>query len=435
MSQKTKTTRISLDELQAAVSRIRKYFDGFKKIYVGRDHTIDLVMYAILQKMHTLFFGVPGTAKTALPTSIFNGIEHEGTTFEVQMTAFMAEDAIFGPYNIKRMREEGILEHNTAGMLPEAGFAILDEILDANPAVLRSLLSSLNERRMMKGRQVLDIPLHMAYCATNIDPYLFLKKYPQAWAVFDRIAFIDRIGYLEDPNQVVEMVKMFQYRTSLDSKNKLNIADINAVCDYVLLPPTLIQDQLVLMKYGEAIIEYREKRKEKMKELESEALKNVQNKEYDVDYQGIIFSDISDRRVCWASQMLEVNAVLNGRIKVLPEDLHAAHFMLGTSSIEEQIWKEIIDKKVQEIEELKKNQLSDLQRQQIELMRGQFEDIRSAGHDLDVRVNGISTLRVQISQIKPENETVADMFNKLKDDVEKYNEDLGKEVLRSKGLE
>ncbi len=421
-------------QLEEIVTKLKKYFDSFKNIYTGRERTIDIIMYAMLQKAHTLFFGVPGTAKTSIPNSIFQGITKSGTTFEVQMTAFMAEDALFGPYNIKKMRDEGILEHNVQGMLPEATFALFDEMLDANPAVLRSLLSSLNERQMVKGRQVLDLPLHMAYCATNIDPYVFLKRNPQAWAVFDRISFLDRISYLDTADEISEMVKRFQYRTTMYSQETIDISDINALCDYILLPPTLIQDQLVLMKYAEAVVEYRQKRAEKMLELEKESQQKMQNREYDIDYKGIIFSQISDRRICWASQMLEVNAVLNGRIKVQPEDMYAAHFLLGTSEVEKEIWDAVVKVKIEEINELKRNQLSDLQQKQIQHFRDQFEDIRKAGHDLEVRVNGIGTLIMQIGQLKPENEVVADLFNKLKEDVEAYKKVISQELLDSKGL-
>jgi hypothetical protein len=432
MSTKQVSTRVSPEELKTLIKQVNDYFDQFKKIYVGRESVIDRVKYAMLQKAHVLFFGVPGTSKTAIAKSIFAGIT-SSTEFSLQMTAFLAEDAIFGPYNIKKMREEGTLEHNVEKMLPQANFANLDEFLDANPAVLRSLLSALNERQMVKGRQVLDIPLHVAYCSTNVDPYLFMRRNPQAWAVFDRIAFIDRISYLDKADDISEMVKRFQYRTSSTPKNTLDLSALNSICDYVLLPPTLIQDQIIFMKYAEAAIEYRKKRKEKMIELDEQATSNSKG-EFDIDYQGIIFQDVSDRRICWASHMMEVNAVLNGRIQVLPEDMYSAHFVLGSSEIEKQIWYEIIGQKVEEIADLKMNQLSDLQLQQLENLKNQFEDIRGNGHDLETRVNGVATLVMQLNAIQPENDTVKGTFDTLKTSVEEYKQKVSDELLQSKGL-
>jgi MoxR-like ATPase len=417
-------TRISHQDLKVAVKKINDYFDSLNKIYVGREKIIELVKYAMLQKSHAIFFGHPGTSKTAIADSMLSGIT-SATKFEVQLTAFMAEDGIFGPYNIKKMRDEGILEHNVEHMLPQADFAIFDEILDASSQVLRSLLSSMNERRMVKGRQVLDLPLHLAYCATNIDPYVYLKRNPQAWAVFDRISFIGQVDYLDKAEDISEMIKRFQYRTSRVPSKTLDLSVINSVCDYILFPPTIIQDQIIFIKFAEAVIEYRKLRKEKMKELEESG--DV------VNYQGMIFSDISDRRVCWASQMLEVNAVLAGRIHVVPEDMIAAHFVLCTSPIEEKIWKEIISQKVLEIHELKKNELSDLQLKNLGHLKDQFEEIVSEG-DLETRINGIATLILQMQAIKPENETVDNLFTALKTRVDEYQVKVGEELLSSKGL-
>ncbi len=425
-------TRVSPEDLKKNVAKVERYFDSLKKIYVGRDKVIELIKFAMLQKANLLFFGVPGTAKSAISDSLFAGIT-TSTQFKVQITAFMAEDAIFGPYNIKKMREEGVLEHNTDGMLPTANFANFDEFLDANPAVLRSLLSSLNEKTMVKGRQVLDLPLHLAYCSTNIEPYVFLRKNPQAWAVFDRISFLDRIDYLENTEDIAEMVKRFQYRTSNIPKESIDLSVINSICDFIIFPPTLIQDQLILIKYAEAVVEYRSARKVAMKKIEEDSKANNQSI-FDIDYQGMLFQEISDRRICWASQMMEVTAVLDGRIKVLPEDMLSCHYMLGTSKIEEDIWNEICKKKIEEISEMRKNELSELQRQQLENLRGQFEDIRDNGHDLDTRVNGVSTLKTQLLVIKPENAEVEKLFDALKLDVDNYVEKVSEEVLQEKGL-
>lgn len=427
-------TRISPSELKEVVKKIRAYFDSFKNIYVGRDRTIDLVLYAMLQKAHLLFFGVPGTAKTAIADSIFEGITG-AKKFTTQFTAFMSDDAIFGPLNIKKMREEGIYEHNTMGMLPEANLASLDEILDANPAVFRSLLSVLNERRMVKGRQVLDVPLHLAYCATNVDPFLYLKRNPQAWAVFDRITFLDRIHYLDNSTDLAEMVRRFQYKVTADTNLSIDLEMVNAVCDYILLPPTLIQDQLIFRHYGNAILEYRLKRREMIKGYEKELLERQRNGDMEVISNGVIFSEISDRRVCWASHMFEVHAVLDGRIEVLPEDMYAADLVLCTSDDERAIWKEIIDRNIEEIKETKKNTLSEMQLNTLMNLQQQFTVLRNDSHEIETRVNGVATLCHQLENIHPEGKDANDLFKELHAEIEKYKEQVTAEYLKYKGLD
>src|SRR5690606_41028061 len=53
---------------------------------------------------------------------------------------------------------EGDLVTNTDGMLPEADIVFLDELLNANSAILNSLLMALNERIFRRGRETRAIP-------------------------------------------------------------------------------------------------------------------------------------------------------------------------------------------------------------------------------------------------------------------------------------
>ena len=55
------------------------------------------------------------------------------------MTRFTEPNEIFGPFDIRKLRD-GELVTNTEGMLPEASFVFLDELLNANSAILNSLL-------------------------------------------------------------------------------------------------------------------------------------------------------------------------------------------------------------------------------------------------------------------------------------------------------
>lgn len=430
----TTSTRIPEAELHQAVTRVRKYFDTFKNIYVGRERVIELFLYAMLQKSHLLFFGVPGTAKSAIAESVFRGIDN-APEFSIQMSAFTSEDAVFGPINLRTLKEEGTQIHNVEKMLPTATFAALDEILDANPAVLRSMLSVLNERKFIKGRQILDVPLHLAYCSTNIDPYQFMKRNPQAWAVFDRINFLDRISYLDKAEDIAEMVKRFQYKTSAFSTERIDFSDIQAICDYILFPPTLIQDKLIFMKYGEAVDMYRKKRKEKMQELEKASQeKESRGESTENHFDGIIFSEISDRRICWASHMMEVNAVLDGRTKVEPKDMYAAHFVLGTSETEKLIWEEIIATKIEEIKTLRKNEVSTMQADLLEHFREQLETMKRNTDDPETQANGIATLLKQINEIIPDNDQVTTIHQTLKVDAEKFKEEAVDAFLKSKNF-
>jgi MoxR-like ATPase len=59
---------------------------------------------------------------------------------------------------------------NTEGMLPEASLVFLDELLNANSAILNSLLMVLNERVFRRGRETRLLPLLMVVGASNRLP-------------------------------------------------------------------------------------------------------------------------------------------------------------------------------------------------------------------------------------------------------------------------
>ena len=75
-----------------------------------------------------------------------------GKTFEYLLTRFTEPNELFGPFDIRKLRE-GDLVTNTEGMLPEANLIFLDELLNANSAILNSLLMVLNEKIFRRGKE------------------------------------------------------------------------------------------------------------------------------------------------------------------------------------------------------------------------------------------------------------------------------------------
>src|SRR5690606_16706117 len=111
--------------------------------------------------------GPPGTAKSALVNELGKLIE--GQSFEYLLTRFTEPNELFGPFDIRRLRE-GELRTNTQGMLPEAHLVFLDELLNANSAILNSLLMVLNERVFRRGKEKCRLPTLMVIGASNSLP-------------------------------------------------------------------------------------------------------------------------------------------------------------------------------------------------------------------------------------------------------------------------
>lgn len=138
-----------------------------KATFVGKDEIIDLLAVSLVAGENLFLLGPPGTAKTALVHDLARRIE--GRVFDYLLTRFTEPNELFGPFDIRRLRE-GDLVTNTEGMLPEAEFIFLDELLNANSAILNSLLMVLNERVFRRGRETRSLPVLMVVGASNHLP-------------------------------------------------------------------------------------------------------------------------------------------------------------------------------------------------------------------------------------------------------------------------
>ncbi len=142
--------------------------DAVKESFVGKDEIIDLLGIALIAKENAFLLGPPGTAKSAIVRAISRSIK-DGNNFEYLLTRFTEPSEIFGPFDIRKLKE-GELTTNTQGMLPEASLVFLDEIFNANSAILNSLLMALNERIFKRGRETKKLPALMFVGASNQLP-------------------------------------------------------------------------------------------------------------------------------------------------------------------------------------------------------------------------------------------------------------------------
>src|SRR6266566_5391455 len=149
------------DKLTGAVLR------PMKEAFVGKDEVIDLLGVCLVGGENLFILGPPGTAKSALVQQLARRLH--GQSFDYLLTRFTEPNELFGPFDIRRLRE-GELITNTEGMLPEASLVFLDELLNANSAILNSLLMVLNERIFRRGRETRPLPTLAVVGASNRLP-------------------------------------------------------------------------------------------------------------------------------------------------------------------------------------------------------------------------------------------------------------------------
>lgn len=154
-----------------------------KRAFVAKDEIIDLLGVALVSGENIFLHGPPGTAKSALVHDLCRRLH--GGSFDYLLTRFTEPNELFGPFDIRRLRD-GDLVTNTEGMLPEASLVFLDELLNANSAILNSLLTALNERVFRRGRETRHLPAISFIGASNHLPEDDALK-----ALFDR--FILRV--------------------------------------------------------------------------------------------------------------------------------------------------------------------------------------------------------------------------------------------------
>ena len=151
----------TLDTLNALLKHI-------KETFIGKNEIVDLLGICLLARENAFLLGPPGTAKSAIVRALSNGIE-DGKNFEYLLTRFTEPNEIFGPFDIRKLKD-GELVTNTEAMMPEASMVFLDEIFNANSAILNSLLMALNEKIFRRGKETKKLPALMFVGASNLLP-------------------------------------------------------------------------------------------------------------------------------------------------------------------------------------------------------------------------------------------------------------------------
>lgn len=160
-------------------NRLRhEVIEPLKSRFVGRDEVIDLIALAVVAGEHLFLYGPPGTAKSALIRQFASAVR--GRYFEYLLTRFSEPNELFGPIDLAKLRE-GRVATVTEEMLPEAEFAFLDELFNANSAILNNLLNVLQERVYRRGAETHALPLLSLFSASNHLPEDDALK-----ALFDR---------------------------------------------------------------------------------------------------------------------------------------------------------------------------------------------------------------------------------------------------------
>jgi len=264
-----------------------------KSEYVGKDEVIDLLGICLAAGENLFLLGPPGTAKSAIVRSLAARLD--GRVFDYLLTRFTEPSELFGPFDIRRLREGDLLT-NTEGMLPEADVIFLDELLNANSAILNSLLMALNERVFRRGRETRHLGFVLTVGASNRLP-----EDDALAALFDR--FLLRVRSDNVPSEMLSDVleagwKLQQSAIARDDRSN-----------------TVSIDQLRTLQRCIPFVN----------------VSTIRN-----EYVGLISRlrhsgiEISDRRAVRLQRLAAASALMCGRTTVHPSDLWVLRYIWDT---------------------------------------------------------------------------------------------------------
>src|SRR3954447_23810121 len=91
---------------------VTEVLEPMKRAFVGKDEIIDLLGVCLVAGENLFLLGPPGTAKSALIHDLARRLE--GQVFDYLLTRFTEPHELFGPFDIRKLRE-GDLVTNTEG--------------------------------------------------------------------------------------------------------------------------------------------------------------------------------------------------------------------------------------------------------------------------------------------------------------------------------
>jgi MoxR-like ATPase len=211
-----KVVKVSSD-VGELIERFNSAFDVISGRLVNRAEEIEAIKYCFLTRGHLLLEGAPGVAKSLLARLAFKVITADTekkplVIYRKQLMANTLPDEIFGPANIKSLREDSTWTFNTTGMLPEAHFAYLDEIYRASDSLLPSMMGILNERTFHNGTVEQKCPLVSAIGTTN-----FVTDRPELEAFHDRWLIRCYVKPADSSNARKRILSLFLEEDDADS--------------------------------------------------------------------------------------------------------------------------------------------------------------------------------------------------------------------------
>lgn len=172
-----------------------QFIEHVGKVIVGKEHTMELMLTAIIASGHVLLEDVPGTGKTMLAKSMASSLD---CTFQrIQFTPDLLPSDLTGIHFFNQ--KSGDFEFRPGPLF--ANLVLADEINRATPRTQSSLLECMEERQISIDGSTRQLERPFIVIATQ-NPIDNQGTFPLPEAQMDRFMMKIRMGYPTDEESV-----------------------------------------------------------------------------------------------------------------------------------------------------------------------------------------------------------------------------------------
>lgn len=201
--------------------KIQVLRDNIKKVIIGKETTIDLLMTALLAKGHVLLEDLPGTGKTKLAKSMAMSIG--GDFSRIQFTPDLLPSDITGLNIFDREKNDFVLRKGPVF----TNILLADEINRATPRTQSGLLECMEEKQVTIDGQKYELQEPFLVVATQ-NPIETAGTFQLPEAQMDRFMMKLSMGFL---TKAEEIQVLTCYRQEDPMKSLEKVLEVNDIVE------------------------------------------------------------------------------------------------------------------------------------------------------------------------------------------------------------